>query len=80
LRSAEATAEGAVTEVAEAIDAARPDNEKHLELLQLNYLDSFSFERGVSLESLEKTVFPFASGRGHKYLMGSASPMSPPSL
>jgi hypothetical protein len=32
----------------------------------------------ASLESLETAVFPFASGRGLKYLMGSASPMGLP--
>jgi hypothetical protein len=32
----------------------------------------------ASLESLETAVFPFASGRGLKYLMVSASPMGLP--
>jgi hypothetical protein len=43
-----------------------------------SFLDSFQSEYRISLESLEKTVFPFASGRGLKYRMGSVSPKGPP--
>lgn len=64
--SAEAMAE--VTGVAEAIDAAHPaERPRHFDLTQSSFLDSFQCESGVSLESLEKAVFPFASRCGLKY-------------
>jgi hypothetical protein len=53
-----------------------------------DFLDSFQPASGISLESLENTVFPFASCGGLKYLLGIdglipidgfASPMGPPS-
>jgi hypothetical protein len=70
-----------VTAVAEAINAARPaNNERHFDLPQYSFLDSFQCESAISLESLEKTVFSFASRCGHQYLMGSASPMGAPYL
>jgi hypothetical protein len=41
-------------------------------------LDSFQSVPGVSLESLEKTVFPFASRGALEYLMGFTSRTGPP--
>jgi hypothetical protein len=41
-------------------------------------LDSFQFVSGISLELLEKTVFPFASRDALEYLMGTASHTGPP--
>jgi hypothetical protein len=52
----------------------------HFDLPQWSFLESFQCESAISLESLEKTVFSFASRRGHQYLMGSASSMGPPYL
>jgi hypothetical protein len=39
------------------------------------FLDSFQGESGITLESLEKTIFSFAYRQAPKYLMGTASPM-----
>jgi hypothetical protein len=43
-----------------------------------SFLDSFQSDPCISLELLEKTVFPFASRRSLKYRMGSTSPKGPP--
>ena len=56
--------------------------DRDFDLPQQRLLDSFQGVLpgclGISLESLQKTVFPFASRRGLNYLMGSASPKGPP--
>jgi bacterioferritin-associated ferredoxin len=41
------------------------------------FLDSFQSDWSISLESLEKAVFPFASCRGLKYRMGTVSLKGP---
>jgi hypothetical protein len=41
--------------------------DQDFDLPQQRFLDSFQDAFGISLESLEKTVFPFASRRGLKY-------------
>jgi hypothetical protein len=57
-------------------------NELHSELLRRlhEHLDSFQSVSGISLELLEKTVFPFASRGALEYLMGLTSQIGPPSL
>jgi hypothetical protein len=61
-------AEEAVTAGAEAIDAAcRADHGAELCPAAAGILDSFQSLPGISLESLEKAFFPFASCCGLTY-------------
>jgi hypothetical protein len=58
----------AAVAVAAAINAAGAAEKGRLfDLSQQGFLDSFQCAPGISLESLEKTVFPFASRRGLEY-------------
>jgi hypothetical protein len=43
-----------------------------------SFLDSFQSESGISLESLQKAVFPFASRRALNYVLSTASPEGSP--
>jgi hypothetical protein len=74
----EEAATAAVTAVVEATNAARQQNRSRI-LIYRNrvVLDSFQSASGIILESLEKATFLFASNRSYKYLMATASPMSP---
>jgi hypothetical protein len=49
------------------INVSAMENCPRFDLPQHPSLDSFQGVFGISLESLEKTVFPFASRRGLKY-------------
>ena len=61
------TAGAAAMAEAVVIEAARPRENAGFDLAQIAFLDSFQCVYGLSLESLEKTLFPFASARGLKY-------------
>jgi hypothetical protein len=53
--------------MAAPIDAAVADKRPEFDPAQYALLDSFQCASGISLESLENTVFPFASRRDLKY-------------
>jgi hypothetical protein len=75
----EAIAEEAMAAVAAAINAAPLWTRiSALSRCQAGFLDSFQSGSGISLESLEKTLFPFASCRGLKYRWALAPLMGSP--
>jgi hypothetical protein len=78
----EAIAEEVVVmeEAAVAINDAPPLAIVSVLCLPYGFLDSFQSRLGISLESLEKTLFPFASCRRLKYRWALATPMGSPFL
>jgi hypothetical protein len=75
----EGIAEEAMAAVAAAINAAPLWTRiSVLSRCHAGFLDSFQFGSGISLESLEKTLFPFASCRGLKYRWALAPLMGSP--
>jgi hypothetical protein len=71
-----AVAEEVMAVVAAAINGRH--RERRLVPLRQGFFRLIPDWLNASLESLETAVFPFASGRSLKYLMGSASPMGLP--
>jgi len=58
---------GVAAAMAVATDTAAADERPEFDPAQDTFLDSFQSASGISLESLEITVFPFASLRGLEY-------------
>jgi hypothetical protein len=75
----EVIAEEAMAAVVAAINAAPLWTRMNvLSRCHAGFLDSFQSGSGISLESLEKTLFPFASCRGLKYRWALAPLMGSP--